>query len=214
MSAFLRSPVFGPNKTLPLETDECVLGSAAGNDIVINDPAVSRCHAVLRRKGDQWLITDQGSTNGTLVDGRRISGPVLLKNGSVIRVGNAQLTFDRSSPVRAQLPKTAKGAQKKRRKDPFVEVLVGLWALVGCLLLAVSAYRYIQTGTWPSYSIADWLGATPGDFASLMSTQYAGWNELVQKVLFGYDATDVFLVPVGVYYLLTAWDRVEKLLGI
>ena len=213
MPAFLESSVFSPNRRIQLKTGECVLGSAGDNDIVINDPTVSRRHAVLRRKGDQWLITDQGSTNGKLVDGRRISGPSPLRDSAVIRVGNVDLTFTRLPADKAGPPKTPKISRKTKRSR-LVEGLVGVWALVGGVVLVVSAYQYLQTGVWPGHSVADWLSITPADCASLMSTQYVGWNSLVQRVLFGYDATDVFLVPAGVYYLLTAWGRVEDLLGI
>ncbi|MFJ3222363.1 FHA domain-containing protein [Streptomyces sp. NPDC086783] len=57
------------------------------SDVVIDDIRVSWHHAVLRPEGDHWTVEDEGSTNGTFADGRRVHewgvGP-----GSVIRFGN------------------------------------------------------------------------------------------------------------------------------
>lgn len=64
-----------------------VMGRDAGCDIVVNDISASRRHAELRRdQHGQWIVTDLDSTNGTMVNGRRIaSQPLYL--GDVITIG-------------------------------------------------------------------------------------------------------------------------------
>jgi len=56
------------------------------------DGSISRVHARLDRDGDDWLLVDLGSTNGTFVNGERIS-EVRLNPGDLIEVGDAQLRF-------------------------------------------------------------------------------------------------------------------------
>jgi pSer/pThr/pTyr-binding forkhead associated (FHA) protein len=58
-------------------------------DFAIVDPAISRRHARLSRQGNRYLIEDLKSSNGTFVNSKRISGPVLLAEGDVIDLGKA-----------------------------------------------------------------------------------------------------------------------------
>lgn len=70
------------------------IGRWEDNDLVIDDRWVSRHHARVRRERDQYYIEDLGSKNGTLVNGRRISGPTLLADGDEIQVSPlVPLTF-------------------------------------------------------------------------------------------------------------------------
>jgi FHA domain len=73
-----------PNLVFELDQDSCTIGREAGNEIVIEDAQVSRRHAQLTRQGASYLIEDIGSTNGTYVNGRRVTAPVLLANGDMI----------------------------------------------------------------------------------------------------------------------------------
>jgi pSer/pThr/pTyr-binding forkhead associated (FHA) protein len=57
------------------------------------DDEVSRAHALLERVGGAWTVEDRGSSNGTLVNTSRITGPVVLRDADVIRVGRTQLVF-------------------------------------------------------------------------------------------------------------------------
>jgi len=84
----------GPNagQSFPLG-DRARLGRAAGNEIRLADRQVSRHHAVLERVGHGYLITDQGSSNGTYVNGVRISQPTALHSGDTIRIGDSQFTI-------------------------------------------------------------------------------------------------------------------------
>jgi hypothetical protein len=63
------------------------LGRAQDNDVVLDDPQVSRYHAQVMRQGDQIIVEDLGSTNGTLVNGRRITGSHVLQPTETIAVG-------------------------------------------------------------------------------------------------------------------------------
>ena len=69
-------------------TQTVVLGRDAGVDIPLPVPAVSRRHAELRLERGAYVVRDLGSTNGTLVDGKRVDEATLEPN-SELRVGDA-----------------------------------------------------------------------------------------------------------------------------
>lgn len=59
--------------------------------IRIDDGFVSSEHAQISLNGDGWWVTDLDSTNGTLLNGRRIQVPEPLQYGDVIQIGDVQL---------------------------------------------------------------------------------------------------------------------------
>jgi len=79
----------------PLSSDNVSLGRGLENDIVLEDRRVSRIHARLTKTGGVWTVRDEGSTNGTFVNGRMVSQHV-LKNGDRLSLGGLELTFGQS----------------------------------------------------------------------------------------------------------------------
>lgn len=77
----------GAGTEYPLEKSELFLGRDLSNDIVINDPEVSRRHARLLVSGLTYTLEDLGSTNGTFVRGQRLGTPITLIPGEVITIG-------------------------------------------------------------------------------------------------------------------------------
>jgi pSer/pThr/pTyr-binding forkhead associated (FHA) protein len=85
-----------------------VLGRGTDADIQINDPGVSRRHAEIRlmpegQDGIRVVLVDLGSTNGTLVNGRR-SAESELVDGSTVRIGNTTMTLRLADEPMAQPP--------------------------------------------------------------------------------------------------------------
>ncbi|MGB5986414.1 MAG: FHA domain-containing protein, partial [Desulfobacterales bacterium] len=76
-----------PGKTFLLEKEESMVGRDLANDITITDPEVSRRHARFLMRDDNVFIEDLGSTNGTFLNGERISSPQQLRKGDVITFG-------------------------------------------------------------------------------------------------------------------------------
>jgi len=70
------------------------IGRAEYNDIVIPDESVSTMHAKLQRREEIWVLSDNGSTNGTFVDGERLSGEAVLSPGALIRFGETAVMFE------------------------------------------------------------------------------------------------------------------------
>ena len=69
------------------------IGRRADNDIVLNDDDVSRHHAVVIDTGSSFVISDLRSTNGVLVQGRRIRSSATLADGDHIRIGGHEFSF-------------------------------------------------------------------------------------------------------------------------
>ena len=67
------------------------IGRARGNDIVVVSPVVSAEHAVIAELHGDCFVRDLDSTNGTLVNGKRISGQLQLVQGDKIAIGALQL---------------------------------------------------------------------------------------------------------------------------
>lgn len=63
------------------------IGRTRASDVVLTDPTVSRLHAELRRADEGWLLSDFSSTNGTHVNGSRITAPVLVQPGDAVWFG-------------------------------------------------------------------------------------------------------------------------------
>ncbi|MCL2808171.1 MAG: FHA domain-containing protein [Coriobacteriia bacterium] len=80
---------------MPL-TGPLVVGRSPGSDIVINASYVSGRHARFALFSDSLVVEDMGSTNGTLVDGKRIVAPTTLEPGSLVSIGDATLRIGRS----------------------------------------------------------------------------------------------------------------------
>ena len=68
------------------------LGRGLNCQVVIGDPLSSRVHATIRNQASQWVLTDAGSRNGTLVNGSKVDEAVLVA-GSKIRIGGTELEF-------------------------------------------------------------------------------------------------------------------------
>jgi pSer/pThr/pTyr-binding forkhead associated (FHA) protein len=71
---------------------EVLIGRSSASDLVISDEFASNMHAKLVRVGDEWVLQDLNSTNGTYLDGKRVTTPMTMSPGATIRIGTT--TFD------------------------------------------------------------------------------------------------------------------------
>jgi pSer/pThr/pTyr-binding forkhead associated (FHA) protein len=78
-----------------LHEGDTSIGRAGTNDIVLEDPTVSRQQAKIRLEGDEFYIYDLGATNPTRVNGRVITKQKLA-DGDRVEMGNTVFVFKRA----------------------------------------------------------------------------------------------------------------------
>lgn len=81
-----------PGTVYALDADQINIGRDSSNEITVNDAEVSRRHSRLSFQGGKYVLEDMGSTNGTFVNGQRLTGPRVLKSGEVVSLGE-QIVF-------------------------------------------------------------------------------------------------------------------------
>jgi hypothetical protein len=81
-------------RAFPLVKERVIIGRLAESDVVVTDPGVSRRHAEVRRENGEFVISDLGSMNGTMVNEATI-GERTLKPGDRITIGRTILEFRR-----------------------------------------------------------------------------------------------------------------------
>src|SRR5271167_2046954 len=82
-----------PPHEYSLDKPTIAIGSHPKNDVVLDGTTVSRRHATIERKPGGFELADLGSTNGTFVNGARVSKPVALKPGDEIKFGSVRFAF-------------------------------------------------------------------------------------------------------------------------
>jgi hypothetical protein len=92
VSALSTVTVTGIDHDVALSGDRIVIGRLAECDIHLQDANVSREHAAFMAEGTGWAIEDLGSTNGTVLNGKRVSFQ-RLADGDVIQVGVSELIY-------------------------------------------------------------------------------------------------------------------------
>jgi pSer/pThr/pTyr-binding forkhead associated (FHA) protein len=81
-------------KRLAVRSPVVNIGRADYNDLVIPEPSVSSSHAKLQRREGIWVLSDLGSTNGTFVDGERVTDETPLGPGAALRFGEVTTLFE------------------------------------------------------------------------------------------------------------------------
>ena len=69
------------------------IGRSSRNDICISDPFASRLHAEIKRENDMVMLVDNGSANGTFVNGKRVNGSLQLHVGDQVRIGETEIEY-------------------------------------------------------------------------------------------------------------------------
>lgn len=72
---------------VPLTVDELTIGRSADSSLILRDDYTSTHHARLMVWNGQWMLQDLDSTNGTFLDGNRVTGPVPIPLNTPIKVG-------------------------------------------------------------------------------------------------------------------------------
>lgn len=98
MAKLIINPTSSTKREIPLARTLLSIGRDPSNDVVLPDAMVSRRHAVIEFRGSQYVIRDCNSSNGSLVNGDRISERN-LKDGDLLAIGTARLLFREAAEV-------------------------------------------------------------------------------------------------------------------
>src|SRR5262245_26482352 len=92
MAKLIVNPTSSSKREVPLARTLLSIGRDPSNDIVLPDAMVSRRHAVIEYRGSQYFLRDCNSSNGSLVNGDRVSERN-LRDGDLVAIGTARLLF-------------------------------------------------------------------------------------------------------------------------
>lgn len=130
---------------------EALLGREKGNTIVVADQKVSRHHATLKPIDDSYVIYDQGSANGTYVNGVQIAQPTRLRHQDKITLGDTTFLFTSSRPEPTTIERFQPGAAVIGPVSPPVAAPLPflsadnrpVWLVVGCMAVVIIALLII-----------------------------------------------------------------------
>ncbi|MDE2333348.1 MAG: SpoIIE family protein phosphatase [Rhodospirillales bacterium] len=210
----------GTTRQIPVGPAGVVVGRQPPAELVIAQPEISRRHCRIAVEGDAVVITDLGSTNGTLVDGARIAGPVRLAEGAAIQLGSVLVRYQRRGA--AELAEAAELEAELQRAGDYVAALLpspledgpvrAAWHFVPCARLGGDAFGYDWLDeSWFSGFVLDVSGHGVG--SAMHAAAVA--NTLRRRGLPGVDFRDPSAVMAGLNamfpmeahngLMLTAW---------
>ena len=126
----------GRGRSFRFAAEGVSIGRDVANDVVLNQPGISRLHARIERRGSDWALLDRGSANGTELNGRKVAAAVRLSEGDRIGLGPVLFEF---RPCSGTAPAAAAWA---RMRPPARATLVA----AGVLLLGIGM-EWAQPGT-------------------------------------------------------------------
>ena len=88
-----RAVIESGDRRFALQAPSTTVGRGRDADVRLDDPNISRVHVQFRADGGRWVVNDMGSTNGTRLHGRTLTGPAELHSGDSVQIGNTVLTF-------------------------------------------------------------------------------------------------------------------------
>ena len=143
------------------------IGTAAENHLRLADSTVSRRHATIEKTPTQWRIRDEGSTNGTFVNGVRVEDSAEIHRGDELQLGKTRLYFlGRRDPIPGVSPRISRVGLRRARHP--VRILA-VTSLLFVTAFAATRYWFDQdSGLEPGASGSS-TTAAPGAFATVMT---------------------------------------------
>lgn len=97
----------GAQRRTEFDKTEVTIGRVQGNDIILPKGNVSKRHSRIVLKDNRFIVVDLKSTNGTYVNGRKITSPLVVKSGDKIYIGDFILTLEEQGAAGAVAPSPA-----------------------------------------------------------------------------------------------------------
>ncbi len=107
MAKLVINPTSAAKKEIPIVTRVISIGRDPSNDLVLSDSMVSRRHAILEQRDNQYVLRDNNSSNGTMVNGDRVESEKPLRDGDLVAIGSSRLLFQLDDTAEASIPAAA-----------------------------------------------------------------------------------------------------------
>src|SRR5262245_64045048 len=106
LTVVIRSGELKTPAAITFDAPRIVIGRGDGCEVRLPDPSVSHRHASIRQRGTDYIVVDEGSTNGTFVGPVRLSpqAPRVLRSGDQLRIGRIWLEVRIEHIVPSQNP--------------------------------------------------------------------------------------------------------------
>lgn len=158
-------------EVIPLTGAHATIGRRAGNTIVLDDAQASRHHATIFWQGGTYVVQDAGSSNGTFLNGQRVTGPAPLQPGAVLQMGDSTFVVNAAPPAGAggqapapqPMPEAIPPQTPPTGPRPSRPIIIGMvLAAVAVAGLIVVAIAVLLSGSpeEPLAAVTPTLGAT------------------------------------------------------
>src|ERR1035437_128341 len=137
---------FGNQREIEISRTHFTLGRHGDNDLVLLDTRISRRHARIVQDSEGYLLEDNGSSQGTFVNGERITAPRHLKSGDQIGLGvthSYTLAFGLDEPVLPGLLQKCENASEQRSAPQLHHL--GLLLQMAQMMLRAPALEEVLT---------------------------------------------------------------------
>src|SRR6186997_2596850 len=94
----------GEQRRLDFDKSEITIGRVQGNDVILPKGNVSKRHSRIVLKDGRFIVVDLKSTNGTYVNGRKITSPLVVKPGDKIYIGDFILSVEQTGDIASAAP--------------------------------------------------------------------------------------------------------------
>lgn len=185
---------------LPVLFWENSIGRSRANDIVVNDPAVSRNHCVLLRRKEGWLITDTGSKSGTYVNDEPANERTQVLLDDVITVGNSEFVFRRGEEF--QEPLRASWFFSRVSDKPAIKS----WKL----MLLITIFHFFMCVEAMFWNDGTNMTAPLTLFGVLAAVEWVFFfvsTVVLKRINFELEALALFLTGIGVMLLVRQVER-------
>lgn len=146
------------------------IGRSARNDVCIPDPFASRVHAEVRREGDQYLLQDLGSANGTYYNGARVEGAVSLAHGGRVQIGETEIVFKEHAASELAPPTIEEEEEGESAPEPEATIAFdSATHTTSGLLEAIEGARTQTSGRFPAETVFPQRALEQGDLLALIS---------------------------------------------
>jgi predicted component of type VI protein secretion system len=92
-------------RTQDLKVDKTTIGRVEDNVFQIAEPSVSSHHCEVLPQGNDVLVRDLGSTNGTFINGEKVTSEAVLKIGQILRLGQVEMRLESDTPSAGPMKK-------------------------------------------------------------------------------------------------------------